>query len=157
MRLMTMVFSGMLYSTCLAYLDYIIIFGHTFGEHLDRVDHALKRLENANLKLKPSKCAFGKKFVAFLGHIISEHGISTDLEKIKRIQEWPRPRNEKEVRKYIGYASYYRKFIRGFAYIADPLNKLLQKNHSFQWTVECEDAFKALKKSVSRSCHSRLP
>ena len=83
-----MVFSGMLYSTCLAYLDDIIIFGRTFEEHLDRLDHTLKRLENANLMLK---CAFGNKFVAFLGHIISEQGISTDLEKIKRIQEWPRP------------------------------------------------------------------
>ena len=133
-----MVFSGMLYSTCLAYLDDIIIFGRTFEDHLDRLDHALKRLENANLKLKPFKYAFGKKSVAFLGHIISEQGISTDLEKVKRIQEWPRPRNETEVRGYLGYASYYRKFIRGFTYIADPLNKLLQKNHSFQWTVECE-------------------
>ena len=69
------------------------------------------------------------------------------MEKVTRIQEWPRPRNEKEVRVYLGYASYYRKFIRGFAYIADHLNKLLHKNHLFQWTVECEDAFKALKKA----------
>ena len=135
MRLRTIMFSNMLYSTCLAYLDDIIIFGRTFEEHLDRLDHALKCLENANLKLKLSKCAFSKKSVAFLGHIISEQGISTDLEKVKRIQEWPRPRNEKEVRGYPGYASYNRKFIRGFAYIADPLNKILQKNHSFQWTV----------------------
>ena len=83
MRLMTIVFSGMLYSTCLAYLDDSIIFGLTFEEQLNRLDQALKRLENANLKLKPSKCAFGKKSVAFLGHIISDQGISTDLEKNK--------------------------------------------------------------------------
>ena len=82
---MMIVLSGMLYSTCLAYLDDIIRFGRTFEEHLDRLYQALKRLENANLKLKPSKCAFGKKWVAFLGHIISEQGISTDPEKVKRI------------------------------------------------------------------------
>ena len=64
MRLMTIVFSGMVYSTCLAYFDDIIIFGRTFENHLKRLDHALKRLENANLKLNPSKCAFGKKSVA---------------------------------------------------------------------------------------------
>ena len=79
MRLMTIVFSGMLYSTFLSYLEDIIIFGRTFEEHLNRLDQALKRLDNANLKLKPSKCAFGKRSVAFLGHIIGDQGISTDL------------------------------------------------------------------------------
>ena len=69
------------------------------------------------------------------------------MEKVKQIQEWPRPRNEKQLLGYLRYASYYRKFIRGFAYIADPLNKLVQKYHSFQWTVECEDAFKAMAKA----------
>ena len=137
-RLMTIVFSGMLYSTCLAYIDDIIIFGRTFVVHLDRLDQALKRLKNANMKLKPSKCAFGKKSVAFLGHIISEQEISTGPEKVKRIQKWPRRRNEKEVRGYLGYASYYRKFIRGFADIVVPLNKLLQKITRFsgQWSVK---------------------
>ena len=147
MRLIMIVFSGMLYSTCLAYLDDIIIFGSTFEEQLDRLEQALKRLQNVNLKLKPSKCAFGKKSVAFLGHIISDQGITTDLEKVKRIQVWPPPRNENEVRGYLRYASYYRKFIRGFAHIVDPLNKLLQKNNSLRWSIECEDAFKTLKKA----------
>ena len=91
MRLMTIVFSGMLNSTCLAYLDDINIFGRMFEEHFNRLDQALKRIENANLKLKTSKCVFGKKFVALLGHIIIDYGISTDLEKVKRIQEWQRP------------------------------------------------------------------
>ena len=99
MRLMTLVFSGMLYSTCLAYLDDIIIFGRTFDEHLDRLEQVFRCLQSANLKLKPSKCAFGKKSVSFLGHIINEHGISTDPEKLKRIQEWPRPKNQNEVRR----------------------------------------------------------
>ena len=62
----------MVYSMCLTYLDDIIIFGSTFDEHLHRLGETLKRLENVNLKVKPSKCAFGKKSVAFLGHIISE-------------------------------------------------------------------------------------
>ena len=86
MILMTIVFSGMLYSTCLANLDDIIIFGATFEEHLNRLEHPIKRLKTANLKLKRSKCAFGKKSVSFLGHIINEKGISTNPEKLKRIQ-----------------------------------------------------------------------
>ena len=147
MRLMTIVSSGMLYFTCLAFLDDIIIFGRTFEEHLTRLDHALNRLKSANVKLKPSKCAFGKRSVAFLGHIISELGISTDPEKIKRIPEWPRPRNVTELRALLGYESYYRKFIRGFAHVVDPLNKLLHKDHPYQWTSNCENAFASLKKA----------
>ena len=80
--------------------------------------------------------------VAFLGHIVSDLGISIDLEKVKRIQEWPRPRNEKEVRGYLGYASYYRKFIRGFAHIADPLNKLLQKITRFSGQLSVKTRLK---------------
>ena len=80
MRLMTIVFSGMLYTTCLAYLDDIIIFGRNFIEMMDRLDTALERLEQANLNLKSSKCAFGKTSVTFLGHVISDKGITTDPE-----------------------------------------------------------------------------
>ena len=116
MRLKTIVFSGMLYSTCLAYLDDIIIFGATFDEHLNRLETALKRLKSANLKLKPSKCGFGKKSVRLLGHIISEKGSSTDPKNLKRIQEWPRPRTQNDVRSLLGYATYYPKFIKGFAH-----------------------------------------
>ena len=89
MRLMTIVFSGMLYSTSFAYLDDIIIFGRTFNEHLKHLELVLKRLKNANLKLKPSKCSFGQRSVTFLGHIISDKGISNDPAKLTRIQEWP--------------------------------------------------------------------
>ena len=85
-RLISIVFSGMLYNSCLDDLDNIIIFGQTYIEHNQRLESVLKRLQNANLKLKPSKCSFGKKLVAFLGLIISYKGISTDPEKLKRIQ-----------------------------------------------------------------------
>ena len=153
MRLMSIVFSGMLYNTCLVYLDDIIIFGQTFVEHSQRLESVLKRLQDANLKLKPSKCAFGKKSVNFLGHIISDKGISTDPEKLKRIQEWPRPRKPDDIRIFLGYATYYRKFIKGFAKIVDPMNKLLHKDSIFQWTPACEDAFMRLKKAFLRSNH----
>ena len=77
MRLMTILFSGMLVTTCFAYLDDIIVFGRNYIEMLGRLDTALKRLEQANLKLKQSKCSFGKTSVKFLGHVISDKGIST--------------------------------------------------------------------------------
>ena len=98
MRLMSIVFSGMLYNSCLVYLDDIINCGQTFIEHNQRLESVLKRLQNAKLKLQPTKCYFGKKSVAFLKHIISDKGISTDPEQLKRIHEWPRPRNQDGIR-----------------------------------------------------------
>ena len=102
MRLMTVVFSGMLYTTSFAYLDDIIIFCRNYVEMLCRLDTALERLIQANLKLKPSKCAFGKTSVSYLGHIISDKVISTEPEKHRRIQEWLRPHNQIKARNFLG-------------------------------------------------------
>ena len=85
MRLMTIVFIGMLYITCLAYLDYIIIFRRSFNEHLNHLEADFNRLISANLKLKPLNVILKKSFV-FLGHIINEKGISTNPEKLKLIK-----------------------------------------------------------------------
>ena len=149
MRLMTIVFSGMLYSTCLPYLDDIIIFGRTFDEHLERLDLAFTRLKNASLKLKPSKCSFEHRSVSFLGHIISDKGISTDPSKLKRIQEWPQPQNQGEMRSFLGYSTYYRMFIQGFAQIASPLNRLIKNEKAYKWSPDCDAAFEALKTAFS--------
>ena len=130
-------------------MDDIIIFGRTFNEHLERLELALKRLKNANIKLKPSKCSFGQCSVTFLGHIISDKGVSTDPAKLKRIQEWPQPRNQGEMRSFLGYATYYRKFIKGFAHIAAPPNRLLQKEEAYKWSPDCDAAFEALKTAYS--------
>ena len=101
MRLMTIVFSGMLYTTCLAYLNDIMILGRNLMEMLGRLGTALDRFVQANLKLEPSKCAFGKTSVNFLGHVISDKGISTDPEKLRRIKEWPRLHNPDEARSFL--------------------------------------------------------
>ena len=88
MQLMTIVFQGMLYNTCLAYLDDINIFGRTFKEHLQRFANALVCVQSANFKLKPSKCKCGQKTVHFLGQVISDKMISTDTEILSKIQAW---------------------------------------------------------------------
>ena len=125
MRKMSNVFSRMLYNSCLVYLEDILIFSKTFIEHNQRLKSVIKRLQKSNLKLKPSKWFFGKKSVAFIEYIISDKGISRNPEKLKRIQEMPRPRNQDNIRSFPKYVTYYRKFIKGFAHIADPINKLL--------------------------------
>ena len=84
-------FNGMLYNTWVVYLDDIISFGQTCIVHYQHLESVFKRLQNANFKLKLSKCSFGIKSVAFFKLMTCYQGISTDLKQLKRIQKWPRP------------------------------------------------------------------
>lgn len=97
------------------------------------------------MKLKPAKCFLFHRQVAYLGHIVSEHGVATDPSKVKKIQMWPAPTSIQEVRCFIGLASYYRRFVKDFASIAEPLHNLTKKNAHFQWHAEHQAAFDELK------------
>ena len=107
-RLISLVLSGILWTECLVYLDDIIIFGHSFKEHLTHLASVFRRLREVNLKVKSSKCAFLQKQVLYLGHVISSEGIATDSSKTQRITEWPTPCSVQEVKQFVGLASYYR-------------------------------------------------
>ena len=110
---------------CLIYLDDIIIFSSTVEEHLQRLEAVFSHLSQHNLKLKASKCEFLKSKVTYLGHVVSEAGIETDPEKTEAIKTWPVPKTVKDVRAFLGFTGYYRKFIKDYAKIARPLNDLL--------------------------------
>ena len=110
---------------CLIYLDDVIIFSDTIECHFRRLEAVFQRLELAGLRLNGSKCEFFKTQVQYLGHIVSCNGVETDPEKIKVLQEWPVPTCIKELRSFLGFAGYYRRFIQGFSQIAKPLNDLL--------------------------------
>ena len=84
----------------------------------------ISRLRNAGLKLKPSKCYFNRVEVKYLGHVITPHGISPNPARLLAVRDYPVPMSVKEVRQFIGLASYYRRFISGFANIAEPLHRL---------------------------------
>ena len=97
---------------CLIYLDDVIIFSTNFEEHLRRLEAVFTRLQEHNLKLKASKCDFFKSEVTYLGHVVSEEGIKTDPEKTDAIKIWPVPKSIKDVRAFLGFAGYYRRFIK---------------------------------------------
>ena len=86
--------------------------------------------------------------VEFLGHIVHREGVATDPKKIEAVRDWPRPTNIKEVRSFMGFAQYYRRFILFFSEIAAPLYELTKKNVKFEWTDPCEEAFQLLKSKL---------
>ena len=134
----------------LLYLDDIITFSKDNPKHLECLEEVLKRLKNANLTLKSSKCHFFKKQVEFLGHIISEEGVKTDPMKIKAVQEWPIPRRVKDdVRSFLGLTGYYRRFIKDYGSIAKPLHELTERTTPFVWSEERERAFQQLKDALT--------
>lgn len=150
-RLMEQVLSELHWEVLLVYLDDVIVFAKTIDEELTRLGMVFQRLRKAGLKLKAKKCHLFRESVLYLGHVVSREGVSTDPEKIRAVKEWPTPTSVKDVQSFLGLASYYRRFIEGFANIARPLHQLTEKAHTFVWTEECEDAFQELKKRLYQS------
>ena len=150
-RLMEKVLRPILNKICLVYLDDVIIFGKNFEEMLANLREVLLLLDKANLKLNPKKCSLFSREVKYLGHVVSENGISTDPEKIECVRSWPVPRNKKQVRSFLGFCSYYRKFVKGFSLIAKPLFVLTENLTKFFWNEECQQAFEKLKQNLISS------
>ena len=124
---MQLVSAGLHWSTCLVYLDDIIIYSHNTEDHFKHLKEVLERLHTAGLKLKPSKCYLFQKSVHYLGHIISEHIVETDPQKIQCVKEWPIPTCTEDIQ-FLGLATYYRKLVKNFAQIAAPLYRLSDKD-----------------------------
>src|SRR6218665_664524 len=156
-RLMTLIMSGLNFTTCLIYLDDIIIFSSDLDTHLERLILVLKRLTAANLKLKPSKCHLLQRKVLFLGHVVSGSGVATDPAKVDAVKNWPIPTKLKEVRAFMGLCSYYRKFVPDFARIGRPLHAMTKKDTRFIWTEECNEAFLSLKTHLTEAPILALP
>ena len=131
-----------------AYLDDILVFSTTLQEHLTHLRKVIDRLKFANLKLKPSKCNFMKEEVEYLGHIITAAGLRPNSRITQAVQDFVIPENIRAVRRFLGMASYYRRFIAGFAKIAQPLHRLTAKDVPFEWSPGCGAAFIALKNKL---------
>jgi hypothetical protein len=136
-----------------AYLDDILIYSATPEEHVEHVKIVLRCLDKFNLRLKPEKCEFHKREVAFLGYIVGADGVRMSEEKIKVVKEWPQPKNVKEIQSFLGFLNFNRQFIKDYSKIAIPLTKLTRKDTTFVWSEEAERAFQQLKNaSIKPPC-----
>ena len=147
-RLMDLVLTGLQWSQCLVYLDDIVVLGRSFEEHIQNLNAVFQRLHQSGLRLKPSKCSFFKEQVQYLGHIISRDGVATDPEKTAKVATWPVPTCKRETQQFLGFANYYRRFIKDFAQLARPLHRLTEKTAPFTWNGECQTSFDQLRKCL---------
>lgn len=144
------------FETVLLYLDDVIIYSKSYEDHLKHLAEVFQVLIKHGLKVKPSKCHLLKPQVNYLGHVVSSEGVMPDPEKIAVVENWPTPTTVKEVRSFLGFAGYYRRFIPHFAQIAAPLQELLRgypkeqmkRRIPIDWTDEHELSFQQLKKRL---------
>ncbi|UYV68140.1 hypothetical protein LAZ67_5003163, partial [Cordylochernes scorpioides] len=147
-RNMDNVLGNLRWQICLCYLDDVIIYSSDFPTHLKRLEAVLKCFSESNLKLNDRKCRFAFEELEILGHITNQQGIKPAEYNIKAVRDFPQPKKVKEVQSFLGMCSYYRKFIKDFSLIADPLTGLVRKNAQFTWTEKQEEAFQNLKKAL---------
>ena len=150
-RLMTHLLTGIQYKYALTYIDDVLVYSKSFEDHLVHLEEVFKRFQEANLKLKPSKCYFAKTELDFLGHVVSRNGVRPNENKVKAVKDFPVPKNVKQVRSFLGLSGYYRKFVKDYAKIASPLFKLTKKSEKFVWTEPCQEAFDKLKRALVSS------
>jgi len=151
-RYMERILGDKIFHTLLVYLDDVIVFSRTVEEHLNRLEELFRRMRKYGLKFKPNKCKLFANRVVYLGYEVSGEGISTDPAKVDAVKLWPLPKTVKDVRAFIGFCSFYRKFIKDFAQIAAPLHKLMSGDSRRlilkEWDEVCQTAFDTLKSKL---------
>ena len=149
--LMDKVLHGLKFKTCLCYLDDVLICSATFEQHLADLREIFGRFRTAGLKLGPKKCHFAAQSCVFLGHEISKEGIKPPKDRVQAINDYPEPKNIKQLRRFIGMLNWFKKFIPRFSARINPLTKLLKKNQKFIWKNEQSVAFEDLKICLANS------
>ena len=157
-RLMHKVFDKENWHQCLIYLDDILVFSKNLEEQTERLRTIFQRIRDAGLKLSPEKCEFFQKEVSYLGYTITEKGTKTDEKKISKIKNLSAPTTAEELRSWLGLCGYYRHFIKDYAQLVAPLERLCQviwnkkkkkKDTKIEWSHECQEAFERLKRALT--------
>ena len=148
---MNHIFAPCLNKFVVVYLDDILVFSDTPEQHMHHLQIVMDILKENKFYAKPEKCQFGLKEIKFLGHIVGNGGVKPDPAKVQAVQEWPVPKTAQEVRQFLGLANYFRRFIKDYAGIADPLIQLTSKASDVarQWSERHDHAFTSIKQALS--------
>ncbi|GBG83808.1 hypothetical protein CBR_g37608 [Chara braunii] len=141
----------------IVYLDDILIFSKIVEEHAAHLDKVLSLLRQHKFKINGEKCEFGRPRVLYLGHEISAEGLKPDDAKVTSIRDWPRPQFVTEMRSFLGMTGYYRTFVKNYSIVAAPLTDLTRLDTPWEWTEECEAAFRHLKHALTHYEVLKLP
>ncbi len=144
------IFRDLLNQYVVAYIDDILIYSKSEEEHIGQVRNVLSRLLENQLYVKAEKCEFHVKQTTFLGYSISHEGVRMDERKVRAVTEWPQPSTIKELQRFLGFANFYRRFIRNYSIVSAPLTSLLKgKPSKLKWTEEAKTAFTTLKEKFT--------
>ena len=142
------IFHKQLRKFVLVFFDGILIYSKTWKEHLHHIEEGIKNLHDQYLFSKLSKYKFRLTELLHIGYIIGQYGVKVDMEKIRAILEWLRPKSLTKLRGFIGISTYYRKFVKGFSKLNSPLTDLTKK-YAFQWHEGAKKYFQGMKEVIS--------
>ncbi|GJU19453.1 putative reverse transcriptase domain-containing protein [Tanacetum coccineum] len=157
MDLMNRVCKPYLDKFVIVFIDDILIYSKSEEEHEVHLKTILDLLKKEKLYAKFSKCEFWLQEVQFLGHVVNRDGIHVDPSKVESVKNWKTPESPTEIRSFLGLAGYYQRFIENFSKIAKPLTLLTQKNKTYVWGNEQDEAFRILKEKLCNAPVLALP
>ena len=132
-----------------AYLDENFIYSDNLEKHEEHVKKVLRELAKHGLYLKPEKCEFHQKEVKYLELIIGTRGLEMDKKKIETINNWPTPKKLRDIRAFLGFVNFYRRFIKGYSEVIRPMTLLTKKDSRLSWGPEQQSTFAKLKKAFT--------
>ena len=147
-RMIDKVIAGLKFHICVAYLDDLVVYAKDFKSHIKNLDRVFSAIEQANLRMNPSKCYFGMDKLKYLGWIVSADGTLPDPSKVAIISEFRDPTSTTEIKQFLGMTGYYQNSIKNYAIKAEPLRRLLRKNVPFIWTTEQTQSVLSLKQAL---------
>ena len=133
----------------MCYVDDVVIAAPTLEDHIDRLDEVFGCMKRAGLKCKPSKCEILRDPIKYLGRMVDRHGVRPDPEAVEAVLTWKAPRTDTQLLSFLGFANYYREFIKGYADKVYPMQKLMRnKGKKFEWNDEAQVAFENIKREL---------
>ena len=144
-RLLETLFADLLGNGVLVYWDDIVVYTEDLRSHELLLEKVLARLGEARLTLRREKCHFFQREVRYLGHLVSAEGVYPNADNICKVNEYPTPSNLKQLRGFMGLASYYTKFVKDFSHLAKPLTEMTKKGKTWVWGEAERRAFNILR------------